>query len=60
MRDFESNFFSEGGTSLSALRFVQLMKKSFSKLRFEVSDLVTQHLEIKLNFARMFIVRKMN
>lgn len=39
VRDFESNFFSEGGTSLSALRFVQLMKKSFSKLRFEVSDL---------------------
>ncbi|SMO32062.1 beta-ketoacyl synthase N-terminal-like domain-containing protein [Melghirimyces algeriensis] len=35
----EDNFFSAGGTSLSALRFVQLMKKNFVKLRFEVSDL---------------------
>jgi aryl carrier-like protein len=35
----QANFFSCGGTSLSALRFVQLFRKSFPGLAFEVTDL---------------------
>lgn len=35
----QSNFFSCGGTSLNALRFVQLFRKSFAHVPFEVADL---------------------
>ncbi|HZO71426.1 MAG TPA: beta-ketoacyl synthase N-terminal-like domain-containing protein [Ktedonobacteraceae bacterium] len=34
-----SNFFSCGGTSLSALRFVQLFRRGFATVPFEVTDL---------------------
>ncbi|AUJ25477.1 beta-ketoacyl synthase N-terminal-like domain-containing protein [Virgibacillus dokdonensis] len=33
------NFFSSGGSSLSALRFVQLMNQNFKGINFEVPDL---------------------
>lgn len=35
----DSNFFNEGGTSLSALRFVKLFRDQFTNLSFEVADL---------------------
>lgn len=35
----QANFFSCGGTSLSALRFVQLFRKSFTNVPFQVTDL---------------------
>lgn len=35
----QANFFSCGGTSLSALRFVQLFRKSFANVSFQVTDL---------------------
>lgn len=34
-----SNFFSSGGSSLSALRFVQQFRQNFADLTFEVADL---------------------